>query len=250
MGTDGPKDSGTSYERLQALATLGTLAAGTAHEVNNVVTHLLASLQQAQNALEQLRDSATEQRFDRLEVALDTSSSCCDRLRSVARGMTSCARPADSERTLIAITDILDEAIDLVAPELKQNAVIRREYEAVLPPVRANAGKLVQVFINLLVNAMHAMTDGKNARTAHCVTIEANLSDDWICVEVRDTGDGIPAEAMDRIFEPFFTTKPVGVGTGLGLSVSRDIVSELGGQISVDSKPGTGTTFSIYLPCA
>lgn len=250
MGQDRPKDSGASYERLQALATLGTLAAGTAHEVNNVVTHLTLSLQQALHALDEVRTSSTQERLDRLETALDTSTSCCDRLRIVARGMTSCARPADSEQSLVAITHILDEAIELVAPELEQHAVIQREYEAVLPPVRANGAKLVQVFINLLVNAMHAMSDNHDNRSAHRVTIEANLSDEWICVEIRDTGNGIPPETMDRIFEPFFTTKPVGVGTGLGLSVSRDIVSELGGQISVDSKPGDGTTFSIYLPCA
>ena len=237
-------------EHLQRLATLGTLAAASAHEVNNVVTHLLASLQRAANACRAVRESSApdDEALERLEAALEMSHECCDRLRGVARGMTSCARAPTNERTLVHITDSLDEAILLVSSDIEDMAMVQREYEQALPPVRANAGKLIQVFVNLLVNAIHSLEPGIGRN--HCVTVEARLTDEWVCVQITDTGTGIAPDDLGRIFDPFFTTKPEDVGTGLGLPVSRDIVNALGGQITVTSKLGQGTAFAVFLPCA
>jgi signal transduction histidine kinase len=118
-----------------------------------------------------------------------------------------------------------------------------REY-AEVPRVLGNSVQLSQVFVNLLINAAQALPDtGGEIRVA-----TRRHSPSMVRVEVQDTGCGIPAENLERIFEPFFTTKPVGEGTGLGLSISHDIIRGLGGQLSVSSTPGMGTTFRILLP--
>jgi len=242
-------DSEPRDEHLQRLATLGTLAASSAHEVNNIVTQLLATLRHAVEATEHLDDSDAAAWRSKLESALDTGQLCCERLRELARGMTHCAQAPSSELAIVDIIEVLDQAVEIVNPELHTIALVQRDYESAIPPVRANAGKLCQVFVNLLVNAAHAVRDHRD-RANHCVSIEARLADDWVCVDVRDTGTGMTEEITARVFDPFFTTKPSDVGTGLGLAVSRGIVDELGGRILVSTAPGKGTTFTVLLPCA
>jgi CheY-like chemotaxis protein len=115
-----------------------------------------------------------------------------------------------------------------------------------VPPVEANDGELGQVFLNLLVNAAHAIPEGNVERNE--IRISTSIDGDgWIVIEIRDTGTGVPEAVLPRIFDPFFTTKPVGVGTGLGLSVCHGIVAKLGGDIAVESKVGAGTSFRVRL---
>lgn len=239
--------SPTPHEHLERLATLGTLAASSAHEVNNLVTQLLASLHHLGVTVDRLPVAGDQRQA--LDRALAASTHCGRRLRALARGMTSCACPPTTELSLMAITDALDEAIELVAPELKQHAILERDYAPALPPLRANPGKLCQVFLNLLVNAIHAVESDRCGANHH-VYVTARVSDGRLRVDIRDTGPGIAPERLGRVFEPFFTTKPPGTGTGLGLAVSRDIVTELGGNIIVQSTPGHGATFSVLLPRA
>ena len=144
-------------------------------------------------------------------------------------------------RELVKIDEIMDSILSIVQNELKYKAELTKEYGDT-PLVRGNAQRLGQVFINLLVNAAQAMENrGK-------ITIKTYRQDNYVCVEVIDTGKGIPEEDLKKIFEPFFTTKPVGQGTGLGLSVSYEIVKKHGGEIKVRSKVGEGTTFTVMLP--
>jgi signal transduction histidine kinase len=142
---------------------------------------------------------------------------------------------------------VLDDTLQLLEPQLRQNRVeLAREYAADLPRVYGNAGKLQQIFTNLLLNARDAIPDGGR------ITLRAQMSDDRdaLTVEVEDNGIGIAPENVARIYDPFFTTKGVGRGTGLGLAVSYGIVQEHSGHIAVESAPGRGTTFRITLPTA
>jgi signal transduction histidine kinase len=132
--------------------------------------------------------------------------------------------------------------------EVRDRARLVQECEGV-PPVRANAARLGQVFLNLFLNAAHAIDPGHVQENE--IRVVARISSAGrVTVEVRDTGSGIPAEHLRRIFDPLFTTKPVGVGTGLGLSVCHQIITALGGEIRVESEKGRGTSFFITLPAA
>lgn len=136
----------------------------------------------------------------------------------------------------------LDSTLNVVMNEVKYKAEVRKRYGQ-LPPVRCIAAQLNQVFMNLIVNAAHAIAERG--------TITLTTSDEgegWVCVAVADTGSGMTDEVKRRIFEPFFTTKPVGKGTGLGLSLSFSIVQKHGGHIEVDSEPGQGTCFRVKIP--
>jgi signal transduction histidine kinase len=137
----------------------------------------------------------------------------------------------------------LETSIHLVKGKVCSRARLVRDYGE-LPQVRGNAVQLAQVFVNLLVNAAQAMPESGGE-----IRLTTRVHDDArVRVEVRDTGCGIPAESLERIFEPFFTTKPVGEGTGLGLPISHGIIRALGGELSVESTVGEGTTFRILLP--
>jgi signal transduction histidine kinase len=136
----------------------------------------------------------------------------------------------------------LDSTLNVVMNEVKYKAEVRKDY-GVLPPVRCIAAQLNQVFMNLIVNAAHAI-----AERGTITLVTRAVDDDWVCVEISDTGSGMSEEVKRRIFEPFFTTKPVGQGTGLGLSLSFSIVQKHGGRIEVDSEIGVGTRFKVWIP--
>ncbi|RMH39689.1 MAG: sensor histidine kinase, partial [Deltaproteobacteria bacterium] len=204
-----------------------------------------ASLERAVRLADRVRGGDRDGALDGLDSSLDTAILCCQRLQGIARNMTACARPTRDDRTLIAVTSVVDEAIALVEPGLPPGTHVSRDYDPGLPPIRANPGQLVQVFVNLLMNAGHAVAGIDGDRR---IEVEASMGDDWVCVDVRDNGPGIPQELRDRLFEPFFTTKPDGTGTGLGLAVSLDIAHAHGGHIAVGGEVGRGATFSVVLP--
>src|SRR5512140_1421020 len=162
-------------------------------------------------------------------------------LRTFARGNPDTIGPVDVKATL-------EFSISMATPQLRQRAQLVRKYERA-SPVMGNESRLGQVFLNLLVNAAQAIPEGKVAQNAVTVALREG-GQGWVLVEVSDTGSGIAAENLSRIFEPFFTTKPLGVGTGLGLSVCHGIITGLGGKIEVESALGKGTTFRVRLPAA
>jgi CheY-like chemotaxis protein/anti-sigma regulatory factor (Ser/Thr protein kinase) len=135
----------------------------------------------------------------------------------------------------------------MATPEIRQRARVVRQYGEI-PPVRANASRVSQVLLNLIVNAAHAIPKG--AYEANEIAVRIRSEGESVIVEISDTGCGIAPEHQDRLFTPFFTTKPVGQGTGLGLAISRRIVRSLGGEIQLDSEPGRGTTARVVLPAA
>jgi signal transduction histidine kinase len=135
----------------------------------------------------------------------------------------------------------IDSTLTIASNEFKYKATVKKDY-GTLPQVKCLASQLNQVFMNLIVNASHAITDNG------LITIRTGSDNDWVWVEIGDNGTGIPPDILTRIFDPFFTTKPVGKGTGLGLSLSYNIVAKHGGRIEVASELGRGTRFTVHLP--
>jgi signal transduction histidine kinase len=146
---------------------------------------------------------------------------------------------------MLQVSEPIEVALKMASFEVKHRAQVVRDFQPV-PPFRANRGRLQQVFLNLIINAAHALPKSELER--NFIRVGARLVDQQIHVHISDTGSGIAPEHLARIFDPFFTTKPAGEGTGLGLAIANDIVHEHGGEISVESELGRGTRFTLRFP--
>jgi CheY-like chemotaxis protein len=171
-----------------------------------------------------------------------------ERVRQIVRQLKSFSRVDEERQEPVDLHRVLDSAAQMAASEVRHRAKLVKDY-GTLPAVTGNDGKLFQIFLNLVINAAHAIPEGQvEANEIRLVT--RTDARGWAQVEVRDTGSGIRPEHMARLFEPFFTTKPQGVGTGLGLAICHSLVRAHGGDISVESTVGKGTTFRVVLPPA
>jgi signal transduction histidine kinase/CheY-like chemotaxis protein len=228
------------------MANLGLLAAGVAHEINNPLTYVRLNLGRLVS-LELSRTPLTPVRLHRLDLLRETREGI-DRVEQIVRDLKRLARGGDAtpERAPVELAPVLDSALRVVAHEIKHRACLVRDLARV-PRVIADERRLAQVFLNLLVNAAQSIPEGE----AHLnqIRVATRSAAGLVFVEIADTGTGIPPDNLKRIFEPFFTTKP-GTGTGLGLSICQDIVTALGGEITVESVLGRGTTFRVILPAA
>jgi len=225
------------------MASVGTLAAGVAHEINNPLAYVLANLDFALAEL-----AAPTAGPEELGRALGEARDGAVRVREIVRDLKSFSRVSEAEREPVDVRKVLQSAVALAQNEIRHKARLAIEYGEV-PPVLASEHRLGQVFLNLLINAAQAIPDGQADR--QLVNAATFLAEDGrVAVEITDTGSGIPAEVLPRIFDPFFTTKPVGVGTGLGLSIAHGIVAELGGELTVRSELGSGSIFTVRLPPA
>ncbi len=225
-------------QQREKLSSIGLLAAGVAHEVNTPLTGVSSYTQMLLGML-----PATDPKH----ALLQKIGSQADRAVNIVNNLLNFSRTGGAtEFTDLDINRVLDDTIQLIEPQLRRNQIeIVREYETEPPPVFGNAGKLQQIFTNLLLNARDAIPDGGR------ITLRTtSAEDDSLVVEVADTGIGIAPENVAKIYDPFYTTKGVGRGTGLGLAVSYGIVQEHSGHIGVESAPGRGTTFRIALPTA
>jgi two-component system NtrC family sensor kinase len=177
-----------------------------------------------------------------LQTLLEESRDGAERVRCIVRDLKSFSHEDETQCKPFSINDCLDSTLNMARNEIKYVAEVERNYDPQLPLLNCYPQKLNQVFMNLLVNAAHAI-EGHG-------TIRVSTFSKWgdIVVTISDTGRGIAPENLNHIFEPFFTTKEVGKGTGLGLSISYDIIKKHGGEITVESEVGAGTTFTIRLP--
>jgi signal transduction histidine kinase/CheY-like chemotaxis protein len=225
-------------ERSERLASLGRIAAATAHEINNPLTYVSSNLQLL--AESRALDAETKQH---IRQALDGVA----RIKQIVSDMLLCARPGDDRQSSAALADAVAVACKLAEPTTRTRARVTVEALEALPRVVGSESRLVQVFLNLLVNAAQAMPEGRVRE--HEIVIGAQVSGDRIVAEVRDDGRGIPPELIDRVMEPFFTTKAVGEGTGLGLALCEGIVRSFGGTMGIESVPGR-TVVRIGLPMA
>jgi signal transduction histidine kinase len=233
------------------LASLGTLAAGVAHEINNPLAYVLLNLELMIREASQGRSpegSSAEGEADLLP-RMHEALAGVERVRAIVQDLKSFSRPASSDRRgPVDVRRVLDTTIDIAANEIRHRARLVRLYDEV-SPVAGDGSRLGQVFLNLLINAAQAIPEGDASRNE--VKVATRMDDAGrIVVEIADTGAGIPKEHLERVFEPFFTTKPAGVGTGIGLSICRSIVAALGGEIGVESALGHGTVFRVVLPAA
>ena len=235
------------------MASMGTLAAGIAHEINNPLAFVISNLGFLADELRRVPSLAVGGLAARPEAAewrgvLTEAREGAERVRQIVRQLKAFSRPDEERVDSVDLHAVLDSAVMLAANEIKHRARLKREYSPV-PRVVGNEGRLCQVFLNLVVNAAQAIPEGSAERN-EIRLLTRQSRDQRVVVEVQDTGSGIPRDALGRIFDPFFTTKPVGVGTGLGLAICHGIVTSLGGEISVESEPGRGTTMRVVLPAA
>ncbi len=228
-----------SIVQTEKLASLGQFVAGIAHEMNNPLTAITAYGDYLRSA--HTRGVAPADAGDKL----DNIVSAGERIRGFVQSLLGLARPAGGKRRDVDVNAVVRDAVRLCSYDLKKTALdVKTDLAAELPWIAGVENELQQVFINLFVNASHAMPDGGELR------ISTSPSDDGVRVTVADTGTGIQADSLPRIFEAFYTTKEEGKGTGLGLSIVKKIIEQHGGRISVESEPGKGTTFTIDLPRA
>ncbi len=220
------------------LASVGVLAAGVAHEINNPLVYIMNNLSYV---LTHLPDGLEE-----LASALREARSGAERVRDIVKDLKTFSRSDSEKMEPVDVRTILDSAIKVAHNEIRHRAQLVRHYDDI-PPVDANA-RLGQVFLNLILNAAHAIGEGDVANNQIAVSVERRDATGQVSVSIRDTGVGIPGDRLAKIFDPFYTTKPVGVGTGLGLSICRNITEALGGRIDVTSEVGVGSTFTVTLP--
>jgi len=221
--------------RSEKLASIGRLAAGIAHEINNPLTSVLtfSSL---------LLRKAEEGQREKLEIIVKETTRC----REIVRGLLNFARQSEPKKELCEVNRIIEAALSLTKNQLKvSEKKISVETElGDLPSVHIDPNQMLEVFVNIIINAVDAMPQGGTIRV-HSARLK---SEPFIEIRFSDTGCGIPKENLEKIFDPFFTTKEAGKGTGLGLAVIYGIVERHNGSIDVESEVGKGTTFIVKLP--
>jgi two-component system NtrC family sensor kinase len=220
--------------RSEKLASIGRLAAGIAHEINNPLTGVLMFAHLLQEKEGRDREDTED---------LDVIVSETERVRDIVRSLLDFARQSPPSRELLDINSVVRDTLKLVHKQAERGDVaIDERLVDGLPPVLGDRNQLEQVVLNLSLNAIEAMPDGGR------LSVSTRARNGSVVVLVRDTGCGIKAENLDRVFDPFFTTKPAGEGTGLGLSVSYGTVRQHGGELTVESREGEGTTMTVVLP--
>ena len=254
------------------LASLGTLVAGVAHEINNPIAYVLGNLDDLQRLVNAMREAILTYRarvaeqlgdagadviasaetkvfqsggLELLDELLGDTYDGAIRVRDLVRDLLEISRRSDRSTAPVDIHEILDSSFRLVTKQLAARAILERDYLATRS-IEADRPKLAQVVLNLVTNAIHACQAPSPEQ--HRICVRTRDVDDGIELEIEDTGPGIPEAVHDKIFTPFFTTKEVGVGTGLGLYISRRIVEEHGGSISFRCDPPGGTIFTLRLP--
>jgi signal transduction histidine kinase len=251
----------------EKMASIGQLAAGVAHEINNPTGFIMSNLGSLQKYVDRLTEfiriqteslaglpaesaeAVAQQRkalkidfiTDDLKSLVKESLDGADRIKKIVQDLKNFSRVDESELKMADINSGIESTINIVWNELKYKATLNKEYGD-LPQTKCNPGQLNQIFMNILVNAAHAIEKQGEIR------VRTWTENDTIKVTISDTGSGIPKDKINRIFEPFFTTKEVGKGTGLGLSIAYDIVKKHHGSIDVESEVGKGTTFTVMIP--
>ncbi|TFH64106.1 MAG: histidine kinase, partial [Gemmatimonadales bacterium] len=225
------------------LASVGELAAGIAHEINNPLAIIAEEVGVMKDSLDPELVQEDDEPLD-LQEHLDAIHDAVFRCRDITRKLLTFVRKAEVRVEAQDVHVILDDVLeDMMGNELTiSNVTIEKRYDPQVTEIFTDRNQLVQVFVNLVKNAIDAMPGGGR------LTVTTKLREGRAAVAIRDTGCGMPPEHIERVFMPFFTTKDPGKGTGLGLSVSYTIIRNFGGDFYVESNPGKGSTFTVELP--
>jgi PAS domain S-box-containing protein len=241
--------------RSDRMASVGTLAAGVAHEINNPLAYMRTNLEGIEDRkLPELRSRIAAMApasgpsplevIDEIEAMIRLAREGAEHVRIIVADLKTFSRSDDAPRSWVDLHRVLDAAVHMASSGLARSIPITKRYMDT-PPIYGNESRLAQVFLNILMNAAHAVAGRDDA------VIEIDATTDLegrAVITVRDSGRGMTADVVGRIFDPFFTTKLSGVGTGLGLWVCEGIVRSFGGRIDVESAPDHGTSFTVVLP--
>lgn len=233
------------YYQAEKMATVGTLATGIAHEVNNPLMAISGYAEGIQRRLEKYAQHMPGEVAQEFVDYTETILKECTRCQKIVRSLLNFGHPQTSAFGLVDLNAVVKESLTILGYHLKKSRDLSLELELsdALPLINADEPRLKQVVLNLLTNAVDAM-DGKQG----VITIRSYKTDDSIVIEVEDTGIGIPPDIMDRLFDPFFTTKSMGKGIGIGLSTCYGIVKDHNGEINIRSVEGEGSCFTVILP--
>ncbi|MFU8803546.1 MAG: ATP-binding protein [Bradymonadaceae bacterium] len=236
------------------LASLGTLAAGVAHEINNPLAFVISNLDYLKERLDRVdqefgRELGDEDSYGELLHIIERTEDGTERVRRIVQDLRDFAHSGSDTPMDVNVLTVLESALSLASSEMRHHATITRDFNTV-PFIFADVTRLGQVFLNLLVNALQALPPERGPEENEVIVRTYKGDEADVVVEIIDNGMGISKTDLDRIFDPFFTTKKVGVGIGLGLFICHNIVASLGGKIEVESEPGEGTTFRVRLPAA
>ncbi|HEX5060580.1 MAG TPA: PAS domain S-box protein [Kofleriaceae bacterium] len=233
------------------MLSIGTLAAGVAHEINNPLAYIATNLELLAAELPNIRPSSRSRLTDAtLQCLVTDARDGVARVNSIVRDLRSLSRTEDQKPGPVCVAGVLASSIKMTSNEVRHRARVVQEYADNLPAVHADASRLGQVFVNLLLNAAQAIVEGDADRNEIRVSVRTSDDGTRVRVDIADTGTGIAPSIIGRIFDPFFTTKAPGAGTGLGLAISHQIVRSMGGDITVASQLGKGSTFSVVMPVA
>lgn len=229
------------------LASVGTLGAGVAHEINNPLAYMLVNLHLIRSGLERLETVTPPGTIEPLQQLAQETTEGAERIAAIVKDLKTFARgEADARLGAVDVRRAVELACKMADNMLRHRARLMLDFESA-PPVEANESRLCQVFLNLLLNAAQAIPEGEPPER-HEIAVRIRAKEPGqVVVEVRDTGAGMTPEVLSRVFDPFFTTKPIGEGTGLGLSICHGIIESMGGTISVESTLSKGSTFRVVL---
>ena len=235
--------SAMEAQQYRRLASMGQLAAGIAHEINNPLSYVISNLEFATRSLE-----TVEGMDEDILQALADAEEGAERVRYIVRDIKTFSRAEKGQsRHMVDINDVVKSAINIMHSQMSQRAEIQTSYDD-LPGVWGDKSAMGQVFVNLMANAAQAIDPSKNLDGI--IRVSTKYENEEVLVCVSDTGSGIEDRILSKIFEPFFTSKPIGIGTGLGLSIVKKIVEQFEGVIGVESRAGEGTTFTVRFPAA
>ncbi|WP_428263523.1 ATP-binding protein [Haliangium sp.] len=234
-------------ELSQRINSVGTLAAGLAHEINNPLSYVIGNLTYIRDVIEETSGRLGEEELGDVKEAVAQAHEGADRVGRIIGDMRALAFGEQTEIGAVDLRAALDATLRMTSNQLRHRATVTRAYDHA-PAVLANASRLGQVLINLVLNAAQAIPDGRVGD--HSVTVAAEEDGEEVRIRVQDTGAGIPAQVLPRVFDPFFTTREVGEGMGMGLSICYRLVKSMNGTIDIASDPGKGTTVTVRLPRA
>ena len=230
----------------ERMASLGTLAAGSAHQINNPLVSVTTNILMMLEELGGLASIVPADRFAELSRMVNEARVGAEQIGGLVRGLKTFSRVSEARLSVVDVKPVIELVITLARSEIQHRARLVLQLDPA-PTVLADDARLGQVLINLLVNAVQAIPEGESANNEIQIMTSTDQQGRAV-IEISDTGAGIPPALAERIFDPFFTTKPIGVGTGLGLSICHNIITDMGGQISATSGRPRGTTFRIVLP--